>query len=280
VCCLAAILVLVALVFGSKPAYASTASFSLAHSLDARNPSVLQVVGMKTIGVRFEQFTNFTWMTGKRIGQHVEWTGVVSFFGFVTLGTALLRDYPIWFPISMAIIGMALVLLAAHNSYTQKSMTLRDKYEERFFERMESKRRSAAEFLLGGKTGSDELEDVLDYFESPIAGNVILGSVNGKQVYDVFYHWIRLYWQASEAFINDYRQEEGQEAAYSNLKTLYEMTSAIEKREKEKKLKRPVADSELILKPKTLRKHLLQEAGKQAEVEPSDGVNDDEQDTS
>ncbi len=200
------------------------------------------------------------WAKLKRLAQYVEWTGVTIFLGFVTLGTALLRVYPTWFPLTMAIIGLFLVVLAAHNSYTQKSCALVEKYEERFFERMKSERESAAKFLLAESSSGDDLEDVLDYLESPIAEKVVSGAVDAKQIYNIFYHWIRLYWQAAEQFINDYRQQE--EAAWTELRTLYERTSVFEKRRLKKKLNRIVTDEDLILKPERLRYYLLQEAGK------------------
>ena len=198
---------------------------------NGKSLSLLYPIGMKIPKERFIRYCKWSLVRSRRIGQHVEWSAVAGFFGFVTLGTALLRDYPhAWFPITMAIIGIGLVLLAAHNSYLQKSASQVEKYDERFFERMESERESAAAFLLGEQSSSDELEEVLDYLEYPIAQKVVSGALDVKQVYDVFYHWIRLYWQAGEAFIKKYQKEEL--AAYTHLKTLYEMTSAIEKREK------------------------------------------------
>lgn len=144
----------------------------------------------------------------KRICQHLDFSGVMRFAAFATLATALSRNYPIWFALVMAAIGVGMALLAAHNSYTQKSTALLEKYEERFFERMETKRRSAANFLLGEQRSGDELEDVFDYLESPIADKVISGAVDRQQAYDIFYHWIRLYWQAGKEFIRKYREEE------------------------------------------------------------------------
>jgi hypothetical protein len=199
-------------------------------------------------------------MSGKRICQHLDFSGVMSFAAFATLATALSRDYPIWVVLVMAAIGVGMAILASHNSYVQKSTALLDKYEERFFEKMETKRRSAANFLLGEQQSGDELEDVFDYLESPIADKVISGAVDRQQAYDIFYHWIRLYWQAGKEFIRKYREEEP--AAWSSLETLYGITLAIEKRKLEKELGRAVTADDLNLSSEKLRKYLLQEAGK------------------
>jgi hypothetical protein len=227
-------------------------------------------MAMKTLTAYFVRFRDWSLMRSKRIGEHIEFSGVMSFAAFATLATALSRDYPIGFAILMAAIGIGMALLAAHNSYVQKSTALVDKYEERFVERMESKRKSAALFLLGQQSSGDDLEDVLDYFESPIAEKVISGAVDAEQIYEVLYHWIRLYWQAGESFIAKYRKEEP--AAWRRVKTLYDKVTPFEKRILEEELERPVTEDDLILTPKNLRKYLLQEAGKQADVEPDDEV--------
>lgn len=203
-------------------------------------------------------------MAAKRIAQHIDFSGVMSFAAFATLATALSKSYPLWFALTMAGIGIGMALLAARNSYVQKSTALLDKYEERFFgERMEQKRKSAALFLLGeqvAEQASGDLEDVLDYLESPIADKVISGFVDAKEAYDIFYHWIRIYWQAGKDFVAEYRKEEP--AAYCGLEKLYQITSAIEKRTVEDELSKSISDAELLLSSGKLKKYLYQEAGK------------------
>ncbi|HMD96222.1 MAG TPA: hypothetical protein VKM93_02675 [Terriglobia bacterium] len=56
------------------------------------------------------------------------------------------------------------------------------------------------------------------------------------------------------------------------MKALYDKITPFEKIILEEELGRPVTDDDLILTPKKVRKYLLQEAGKQAEVEPDDEV--------
>ena len=45
---------------------------------------------------------------------------------------------------------------------------------------MKSERESAARFLLAESSNGDDLEDVLDYLESPIAEKVVSGAVDGR----------------------------------------------------------------------------------------------------
>jgi hypothetical protein len=134
----------------------------------------------------------------KRLFQHIGAEHVGILFGFITLGIALYKEYGIWISLAVAIVGLVFALSAAHNAYIAKSTALVDKYDERFFENMRRERRSAALFLLGEDSSSDELEDVLDFFESPIAKKVEEGSIDAEQVYDTFYHWIRLCYQVAD----------------------------------------------------------------------------------
>jgi hypothetical protein len=163
-----------------------------------------------------------------RIFQHVEVAHVGVFFGFVTLGVALLKDHGIWICLGIAVMGAVLALSAAHNTYTSKSAALVDQYEEIFFRKMSRERRSAALLLLGENSNADELEDVLDFFESPVAKKVNDGCIDAEQAYDTFYHWIRLYYQASQKSLQEYRREEP--AAYTSIGDLYAQTSKYEKK--------------------------------------------------
>jgi len=124
--------------------------------------------------------------------------------------------------------------LAAHNSYNKQSNALIDKYGERFVDKMRRERKGAAKCLLGepadpnGPTGEDDLEDVLDFLEAPIAAKLDAGAVHTEQVYEVFYHWIRLYFLASKSYVDKYREEEKQSAAYSGLAEPFAKTSELE----------------------------------------------------
>jgi hypothetical protein len=193
-----------------------------------------------------------------RIFRHIEVAHVGVLFGFITLGIALLKDYGIWITLMVVAVGLVLALSAAHNAYITKSTALVDKYDERFFEKMSRERKSAALFLLGKNSNGDELEDVLDFFESPIAKKVSDGCIDVEQIYDTFYHWIRLYYQASQKFIKEYRTDEP--AAYTNLAELFAQTSNYEKKEMEKELGRKCKLEDFFLSQEDLTKYLQQEA--------------------
>jgi hypothetical protein len=199
----------------------------------------------------------------KRSFQHIEGQHVGILFGFITLGTALYKEHGIWLSLAVVFVGLVLVWSAARNAYTAKSTALVDKYDERFFEKMSRERRSAAVFLLGENSNGDELEDVLDFFESPIAKKVSDGCIDAEQIYDTFYHWIRLYYQASHKFIEEYRKDEP--AAYTNLAELYAQTSKCEEKEIEKELGRKCKLEDLLLSQEDLTKYLRQEANLKTE---------------
>ncbi|MGB8993111.1 MAG: hypothetical protein WCD80_13740 [Desulfobaccales bacterium] len=209
-----------------------------------------------------EQFTQICeqiFTTIKRIVRYVDWPGVMGLLGFLSLAlVSLSRGYPSYFVFTLSLIGLVLVWFAARNSYNQKSTALVDKYEERFFERMKIERKSAAQYLLGEQAESGELEDILDFFQTPIAEKVISGEIDERQVYSLFYHWIRLYWEAGQKYIEDYRK--GEPAAWESLKTLYDRMSTIEKAEVERDLGRRCTDQELVLTPEKSIKYLQQEA--------------------
>lgn len=100
----------------------------------------------------------------KRVFQHIQVAHVGVLFGFVTLGIAVQKDHGTAFMLVVVAVGLVLALSAAHNAYIMQSTALVDKYDERFFEKLGRERRSAALFLLGENSNSDELEDVLDFF--------------------------------------------------------------------------------------------------------------------
>ncbi len=176
----------------------------------------------------------------------------MSFLGFGTLASVLSKDYPIWFVLTIAAIGLFLVILATRNSYRNRSTELFDKYEERFFVKMKQERKYAAKYLLGQNDNSGDLEDVLDFFEAPIAEKVMSGELDAKQVWRYFYHWIKLYLQASNKYIDEYRKDEP--GAWESLDDLLHITSAIEKRET------GCSDKELLFSPQNLGKALQKEA--------------------
>jgi hypothetical protein len=199
----------------------------------------------------------------KRVFQYVEVAHVGVFFGFISLGVALLKDYGFWTCLAVWVVGGALAISAALNSYTSKSTALVDKYEEIFFRQMIRERKSAALFLLEENPNSDELEDVLDFFESPLAKKIADGCVDARQVYDTFYHWIRLYHQASPKFRQAYRKDEP--AAYTSIADLYARTSKYEEKQIAQALGRKCKLEDLFLNQEDLTKYLRQEANLKTE---------------
>lgn len=199
------------------------------------------------------------WKAIKRTGQNFEWPSLIGLWGFFTIAImSLAQGYPLYFVVTLAVIGIFFTLLAAHNSHRQKSTALVDKYEEKFFERMKQERRLAAQYLLGRRKESGELEEIMDFFEAPIARKVINGEIDEFQVYCYFYHWIILYLQAAQKYIEDYRKDEP--AAWGSLKTLYDIMITFDKKERKKDTGKKCSTQDLILRPEKLKKYLEQEA--------------------
>lgn len=202
------------------------------------------------------------WTSAKGIWQYIGWEGVMAFFGFGTLGTALSKSYSLWFAIIIAIIGFALVILAARNSYKHKSVALVDEYERRFFERMKKERKLASQYLLNvldGKldkndAGSIDLDSILDFFQAPIADKVNSGFIDEEQIYEYFYVWIFMYIQASFEYIEDYQKYDL--SSWAGLKPLYNRMLKI-KRKKEKALS---GNENWIYTEEMLRKALFRES--------------------
>jgi len=197
-------------------------------------------------------------MIAKRLFHHVEAAHCALFVASATLGVALLKDYGFWIFLAFVGMGLFLALSAAHAAYVAKSTALVDRYEDKFFGQMLRERKSAALFLLGENSSSDELEDVLDFFECPVATKVAEGCVDAKQIYDTFYDWIRLYYQASKQFLTDYRKTDP--AAYGNLSDFYAVMRQQEEREIKRTTGRKCTLDELLLSPEKQTQYLRKEA--------------------
>lgn len=124
----------------------------------------------------------------KRFFGHLEWQSVSIFFGFIMLAVTLRKTEEIWLAVFVGFIGLALLYCSARNAYVHKSTALIDKYDERFFDKMRAERKAAARFLLGekpedekGPTGQDDLEDVLDFLEAPLAKKLEAGMIDAEQ---------------------------------------------------------------------------------------------------
>jgi len=163
----------------------------------------------------------------------------------------------------LVILGLGVAILAAYNGFRQKSFALLDRYEERFFERMGKKRKNAALFLLGqNPQGCADLEDILDFFQAPIAQKTIDQHLEDREVYSYFYHWIRLYWQAAKDYVDRYREDEPE--AWQDLETLYHIVTDCAERDVEAGIKkgtrRERREEEITLTEEKIRRQLEQEA--------------------
>ena len=80
---------------------------------------------------RAKSHSMWIWKVIKRTGQNFEWPSLIGLWGFFTLAImSLAQGYPLYFVVTLAVIGIFFTLLAAHNSHRQKSTALVDKYEE------------------------------------------------------------------------------------------------------------------------------------------------------
>jgi hypothetical protein len=200
----------------------------------------------------------------KKLLNYIEWHAALILFAFTTL--AMNWKGPLWASIVVGIAGFALFLASCRSAFLYKSTALIDRYDERFFCKMTKERRGAARMLLGqppespdGPTGEDDLEDVLDFFEAPLAASLKDGTVSARRIYDVFYDWVRSYYQSpvAQKFLQDYQN--WQPAAYTALRGLYGTLQEIERKEIISKTGKCAA-SNLKLSPEDLEKCLRKEA--------------------
>lgn len=200
----------------------------------------------------------------RRIYQNIEWPSIIGLSNFCMLGVvALYQGYSLYSFLALAALGLGVAILAAYNGFRQKSLALLDRYEERFFERMEKKRKNAALFLLGQNPAeSGDLEDILDFFQAPIAQKTIDQHLEDREVYSYFYHWIRLYWQAAKDYVDHYREDEPE--AWQDLETLYRIVTDCAERDIEEGIKEGTRgerkEEEIILSKEKIQRQLEQEA--------------------
>ena len=170
----------------------------------------------------------------KWLSNHFEWHAALIIFAFATL-VGNWKNHPCVIA-AIGIPGFVLFLASARSAYLHKSTALLDQYDQRF-DRMRLERKGAAKFLLeerpeapDGPTGEDDLEDVLSFFEAPLASQLKEGQISARLVHEYFYHWVRLYYQSPvcQRYIKHYRTRESE--AYSKLRDLYGKLQDIEMR--------------------------------------------------
>ncbi len=183
----------------------------------------------------------------------------IALFGFTSVAVMSAINGHLWMAFVVAVIGVIVIIVAAYNSYRQRSTELIDKYEERFFIKMKMERKYAAKYLIGEYPNSDELEFVLDYLEAPIADKMIYKILIENHVYEYFRHWIIMYYLSAKEFIENY-QDKDDAGSWTHLKPLYERMIELKKHQYKKEVgKEPIAE-DVIPGPEKLKEYLQQEA--------------------
>lgn len=95
---------------------------------------------------------------------------------------------------------------------------------------------------LKNKNPGVDVDDVLDFFED-IAFMVNKQALDQEMAWHAFFHWMRLYYQASEKYIDERRQEEP--TVWKYFIGLYHKLVALEKINSHGKYKERLDDSEI-----------------------------------
>jgi hypothetical protein len=201
----------------------------------------------------------------KWVSQHIDLGHTAVFFGFVALALNLAKDGHKSLAVVIGFIGAVIAIAGSRTSYLNRSTALTDKYDDQFNHGLIRQRRSAALYLLGKNPSCDELEDVLDFFEYPLGQKLAEGMLDSKQLFDLFHHWVRLYYEAAIEFIKRYRENEP--VAYVNLLSLYDRLNRHELKErKEIEGGNPTLE-DIRLTTDEIKKYLQREADLKTENE-------------
>jgi hypothetical protein len=117
-----------------------------------------------------------------------------------------------------------------------------DKFDSELFL---AKRKIAATACLAhleGKNPGAEVEDILDFFDD-VAFLVKRDAIDSEMMWHPFYHWVRLYFQASEQHIIARTKEEA--AVWNYLRWVYPRLNELEKAESPSTYKAKLDDAEL-----------------------------------
>jgi|GEM_PF-1036494 hypothetical protein len=167
------------------------------------------------------------------------------FVGLGSLAVALGANHWPWWAVCVAgLLVFILAIFAARGAYTQKSIDRIAQYE-RVFKDLKPERKLAATYLLkkGGK--DTDVDDVLDFFDSPIGNLTNRGYLDEKLVYDFFFEWIRGYWSACKEYI----ESQSDRTKWNNFAALYKTVIEIHKCE-------PGSDKKELLTGDDLREFL------------------------
>jgi len=128
------------------------------------------------------------------------------------------------------------------------SVDVAHRFDERFDEpRFRATRSNATKALLS-KSYQEEAEDVFDFFDT-VGLFVKLGALSDELAYNVFFHWINLYWTAGKGYIGAKQAETS--TVWVNFRELSEKVREIERQRD--------AESEDLKMPEGRLQELLQE---------------------
>lgn len=176
---------------------------------------------------------------------HIEWSTASMFIGLGALVVALAANgWPSWAFVSVALAVLVLGYFAAHGAYAQKSID-RVMQFDRDFKNLKPERNIAAKHLLNKNGKATDVDDVLDFFDTPLGYLTDRGYLDEKLIYEFFFEWIRGYWSACREYVE--RRED--KTKWINFETLYRVVIEIHKRE-------PGSDKKELLEGDELREFL------------------------
>jgi hypothetical protein len=97
---------------------------------------------------------------------------------------------------------------------------------------MTRERFKAARFCLGKGGKQSDVDEVLDFFDSPLGTLTELGFLDDEFVYDFFFEWIRGYWSACKDYIEKRRKEDA--TLWEGMVALHPTVCEIHRREQRK----------------------------------------------
>jgi hypothetical protein len=154
---------------------------------------------------------------------NIDWSSASMFIGLGSLAVTLLTNHrPWWLIFVVGFVIIALGFFAARGAYMQRSINRIVKFDTDF-KAMKTERKKAANFLLGKSGQKVDVDEVLDFFDSPIGTLMLNGYLDENLVYDFFYEWIRGYWSACSTYI----ESQTDKTKWSNFEKLNEAVSRI-----------------------------------------------------
>jgi len=161
------------------------------------------------------------------------------------IGTILVSSqnvYPWWLLAIAAVLLLVLATVAAHNSHWERSIDRVAQYDGEF-RSMTRERFNAARFCLGKGGKQYDVDEVLDFFDSPIGTLTELGFLDDELVYDFFFEWIRGYWSACNVYIEETRRKD--DTLWESMVVLHPAICEIHRRKRSKWAKEKLTGGDL-----------------------------------